>query len=182
MTRRNDRYLLRLEAQCVKYWRPQILMLVVNPRSSFNAVQFANQMKKGGLFVLGHVVTSEVSAKSKALLTHQTYGWHALDRVAKIKAFVECTISPSIRLGIQSLIMSSGLGGMKPNILLLGFYRESSSVDELEDYRRGEEEKQKKMLFAKASRIRDVDTVMPKMVNQPPSPCSSCVCMKRSST
>lgn len=154
------KYLLRLEAQCVKYWRPQILMLVVNPRSSFNAVQFANQMKKGGLFVLGHVVTSEVSAKSKALLTHQMHGWHELDRIAKIKAFVECTISPSIRLGIQSLIMSSGLGGMKPNILLLGFYRESSGVDELVDYRQNEEERQRKMMFSNPKRVRDVDTVM----------------------
>lgn len=45
------KYLLRLEVQSTKFWRPQVLMLVRNPRSHFNMVLFANDMKKGGLYV-----------------------------------------------------------------------------------------------------------------------------------
>eukprot|EP00041_Stephanoeca_diplocostata_P016824 m.333051 g.333051 ORF g.333051 m.333051 type:complete len:884 (+) comp20501_c0_seq2:148-2799(+) len=154
------KYLLRLQAQARKFWRPQILMLVVNPRSSFEKVLFVNEMKKGGLFVLGHVVVDDFGEQSRAQLKKQSAAWHQLDAVAKVKAFVDCTIATSVRLGARSLMLTSGLGGMRPNIVVLGWYKEDAKEDQLVGWRNRLEEKKKKKLIVNLTRVHEVDGLM----------------------
>ncbi|CCC10051.1 unnamed protein product [Sordaria macrospora k-hell] len=124
------KYLLRLKPEHIKFWRPQIILLINNPRKQTRLIQFCNSMKKGGLYILGHVIVTDDFSAGVAEAKLQQAAWTKyISEFSRIKAFVQLTMSPTITWGVRNLILSAGLGGMRPNIAVIGFYN-------LEDLRR----------------------------------------------
>ncbi|KAI0124222.1 solute carrier family 12 member 3 [Xylariales sp. AK1849] len=122
------KYLLRLKPEHIKFWRPQIILLINNPRHHTRLIRFCNSMKKGSLYILGHVIiTDDFNTGIHEAKLQQTAWTKYISEFSKIKAFVQLTMSPTIEWGVRNLILSAGLGGMRPNIAVLGFY----NMDEL---------------------------------------------------
>nr|XP_016945641.1 solute carrier family 12 member 9 [Drosophila suzukii] len=140
------KYLLMLDPRKdhVKFWRPQILLLVSSPRSCCPLVDFVNDLKKSGLYIIGHVKLGDFRGVEDAEENQQW--WSFLDHM-RVKAFTEVTLSRSIREGVQHLIRLSGIGAMKPNTIILGFYdneaprdffKNGSSPYKTDDFNNGE--------------------------------------------
>lgn len=125
------KYLLRLKLNIsVKNWRPQILLLCDDPCTCWNLIGFFNHLKKGGLYILGHVVIipdaaldrdAEFGIAAFKEVQRQKRAWVKLCDMARIKAFVQIAIGPSLPWGVRNVFLGSGLGGMKPNITVIGF-------------------------------------------------------------
>uniref|UniRef100_F1KUJ3 Solute carrier family 12 member 9 n=1 Tax=Ascaris suum TaxID=6253 RepID=F1KUJ3_ASCSU len=120
------KYLLLLDVrkEHVKYWRPQVLLLVSRPASSCPLMDFVNDLKKSGLYVIGHVRRGSMDEDPSGLdpLQQVFPYWLSLVDYLKLKAFVELTVSKSVREGCQQLMRLSGLGAMKPNMVVIGFH------------------------------------------------------------
>lgn len=125
------KYLLRLRQEHVKFWRPQILLFVNDPRRQYNLIQFCNSMKKGALYILGHVIVTDDFGGSVPEARRQQAAWTKYIDFSKIKAFVNIAISPGVEWGARNIVLNAGLGGMRPNIAVLGFYN-------LDDLRRNQ--------------------------------------------
>ncbi|ETN38410.1 uncharacterized protein HMPREF1541_06445 [Cyphellophora europaea CBS 101466] len=116
------KYLLRLKTEHVKFWRPQILLFVNDPRRGYKLIQFCNSLKKGGLYILGHVIVTQNFASSVPEARKQQAAWTKYIDFSHIKAFVNVAISPSIEWGARNILLSAGLGSMRPNLVIFGAY------------------------------------------------------------
>eukprot|EP00095_Tigriopus_kingsejongensis_P002400 snap_masked-scaffold934_size79169-processed-gene-0.6 protein:Tk02400 transcript:snap_masked-scaffold934_size79169-processed-gene-0.6-mRNA-1 annotation:"solute carrier family 12 member 9" len=128
------KYLLLLhpDKNHVKYWRPNILLLVGNARKSCALMDFTNALKKSGMYFLGHVSVAKMDELLVDPVKKNLSKYQKLIDHLKIKAFIELTIGESLRHGIQNLICLAGLGVMKPNTIMLGFpRRDDAEMDEL---------------------------------------------------
>ncbi|KAG0248422.1 hypothetical protein BG011_000098, partial [Mortierella polycephala] len=117
------KYLLRLDSrkEHVKFWRPQILLLVHHPRSEYHLIQFCNHLKKGALYVLGHVILGDLQDVLPEYRRQQS-SWLKFVDVLHIKAFVNLSVADNVRIGARNLLIGTGLGGMRPNIVVLGSF------------------------------------------------------------
>lgn len=123
------KYLLRLRQEHVKFWRPQILLFVNDPRRGYKLIQFCNSLKKGSLFILAHVIIADNFGIAVPEARRQQIAWTKYIDFSKIKAFVNIAISPVHEWGTRNIVLSAGLGGMRPNIVIMGFY----NLEELRD-------------------------------------------------
>lgn len=124
------KYLLRLRQEHVKFWRPQILLFVTNLDDQFKMVSFCNSLKKGALFVLGHVLVTDDFSSAVPEARRQQSSWTKFVESSKVKAFVNIAISPSPEWGIRNVVLNSGLGGMRPNIVVIDQFRRGQSLAE----------------------------------------------------
>jgi potassium/chloride transporter 9 len=79
-------------------------------------------MKTGSLYILGHVIVTDNFGGSVPEARRQQAAWTKYIDFSKIKAFVNIAISPGVEWGARNIVLNSGLGGMRPNIAVLGFY------------------------------------------------------------
>ncbi|VDP11701.1 unnamed protein product [Soboliphyme baturini] len=106
----------------VKNYRPQILLLTKNPMMEMSLIDFAtNITKENGLLICGQVL---VHPNPVVLLPTMNSWQQKLTKwlyQQKIKGFYEGITATSLLDGVQQLLQISGLGRLKPNILLLRF-------------------------------------------------------------
>ncbi|KAL5342625.1 amino acid permease-domain-containing protein [Aspergillus crustosus] len=128
------KYLLRLKQEHVKFWRPQILLFVNDLDEEFKLVSFCNSLKKGALFVLGHVLITDDFPSAVPEARRQQTTWTKFVENFKVKAFVNIAVSPAVEWGVRNVVLNAGLGGMRPNIVIIDQFREGRSLAESLQY------------------------------------------------
>ncbi|XP_077276001.1 solute carrier family 12 member kcc isoform X7 [Temnothorax americanus] len=119
--------LLRLEEgpPHTKNWRPQILILakltddlVPKYRKLF---AFTSQLKAGkGLTISVSCIAGDFTQNSgEALAAKQSLKKTAAEE--RVKGFVDVLVAKNVVEGLSSLIQNTGLGGLKPNTVILGW-------------------------------------------------------------
>ena len=124
------KYLLRLDTDGahVKFWRPQFMVVTQGgPCGLVSALEFIDNVKKGGLFIIGDTVTipEDQGFRPKESIFRQYRARRALWKrfldETGFKAFSEVMLEPegAPQLGVANLFMGTGIGGLKPNTLVL---------------------------------------------------------------
>lgn len=145
------KYLLRLDERKkhVKSWRPSILLLADSKYSAL--IDFCNNLKKGGLYIIGVAVNGEFG--DFEVTTKLKQSWIDFIDSNSLKAFPQINVAPNVRNGLENLILLSGLGALQPNTVILPVIRIKSNkkkkqleqINDNEKLQEMEEEKEEKV-------------------------------------
>ncbi|XP_055845954.1 bumetanide-sensitive sodium-(potassium)-chloride cotransporter isoform X1 [Episyrphus balteatus] len=103
----------------VKNYRPQILVLSGLPNTRPVLVDFAYMLTKNlSLLVCGHVLRGSSSQRYRNYLQERASSWF---RKHRVKGFYSLVDGEDFEAGSKALMQASGIGKLKPNILLLGY-------------------------------------------------------------
>ncbi|CAG0893458.1 unnamed protein product [Darwinula stevensoni] len=111
----------------VKTYRPQVLVLAGHPSTRPALMDFAHLITKSyALLIVGHVVRDSLQYDNRVSLIQKGYTW--LNR-HHIKGFYDVVESDRLDLGTKALLQLSGLGRLRPNMVLLGFKADWAKCD-----------------------------------------------------
>ncbi|KPM09065.1 Amino acid permease-like protein 4 [Sarcoptes scabiei] len=118
---------LNLVPDHVKNYRPQILFLSGQPKDRPDHIDLAYLITKNcGLLICGIVVTDPISIRNQYKLQNDSNQW-LIEK--KIKAFVDVVQEQSFEKGVRALIQLSGIGKLRPNIIMIGFKHDWNRCD-----------------------------------------------------
>ncbi|CAK6969968.1 solute carrier family 12 member 3 [Scomber scombrus] len=104
----------------VKNYRPQCLVLTGPPSSRPALVDLVNCFTKGlSLMMCGQVVTAGPTPSVVDKASSDSHVTWLNQR--KVKSFFRDVVATDLRSGVNMLLQGSGLGRIRPNVLLMGF-------------------------------------------------------------
>ncbi|UYV72507.1 SLC12A1 [Cordylochernes scorpioides] len=121
-------------AEHVKNYRPQIMVLTGNPRARPALVDFGSSITKNlSLMVCGHVLKGMHHQRTRVALSRQAYQF--LNR-RRVKAFYTLVENNSFSRGAYNLTQLSGIGKLRPNMVLMGYKSnwQTCPPEEVEEY------------------------------------------------
>lgn len=131
--------LLRLEEgpPHTKNWRPQLLCLAkLNPDTlelkAHKLLTLASQMKAGkGLTIVASVLEGNFESESGIAQSAKQSLRHTMEK-EKVKGFADVVITKDVTQGLNHIVQTAGLGGLKHNTVMLAWphkWRHSTSRD-----------------------------------------------------
>ncbi|KRZ80534.1 Solute carrier family 12 member 1, partial [Trichinella papuae] len=133
----NAMYRLDNTEEHVKNYRPQILVLTGNLSERNHLLNFATSITKDScLLISAEVIVSDNPDSLISTVSAEEAKYTAWLAKNKYRAFFHAVSSASLSDGVRQLLQISGLGKLKPNILLLGFKNnwKTSKLDDIAEY------------------------------------------------
>ncbi|XP_039677436.1 solute carrier family 12 member 3-like isoform X1 [Perca fluviatilis] len=118
----------------VKNFRPQCLVLTGPPTQRPALVDFVDSFTKhASLMICGDIIMNQDRQTRPQDDTDRLVKWM---NKRKVRSFYSPFTADSLRVGARNLLQASGLGKLKPNILVLGFKSNwrDSSPESIDDY------------------------------------------------
>ena len=112
-----------------KNWRPSILALSGNPKSRLHLVSYACLLSADrGIVSLGQIITGQLEDR----LERQVEAEKMLRKfiaTEDIDAFPAVVVDENFADGLKALIQCHGIGGLRPNTVLIGWSDDTSKSD-----------------------------------------------------
>ncbi|NOZ23209.1 MAG: amino acid permease [Planctomycetes bacterium] len=119
------------ETAHAKNWRPSMLVLSGNPKTRPHLVEFADAAGcRKGLVILSQILVGDTEQMMQRK-RGQEKSIQSFIESHDLEAFYEVVIAPDYESGVDALVQASGIGGFKPNTVLLGW---TDRPEAYEDY------------------------------------------------